>query len=102
VYVSNVLSADVINMLDKMIKVVDEELSDEGLMSIGDAVLPHIEHWDRLVTVLSNRAVGVITILPALLGVSSTGGPRRDRDHVVLSVCLGVRVRIRVIFWSAR
>ncbi|KAF8554230.1 hypothetical protein OG21DRAFT_1116143 [Imleria badia] len=62
--------ADVINMLDKMIKVVDEELSDEGLMSIGNAVLPHIVHWNRLVTVLSNRAVGVITILPALLGVS--------------------------------
>ncbi|KAF8554223.1 hypothetical protein OG21DRAFT_1115422 [Imleria badia] len=62
---------DVINMLDKMIKAVDEELSEEGLMSIGDAVLPHIEHWDRLVTMVSHRAVGAITILPALLGVST-------------------------------
>lgn len=58
-------------MLDKMIKSVDEELSEEGLMSVGDAVLPHIEHWNRLVTLLSNQAVGAITILPALLGVSA-------------------------------
>lgn len=57
-------------MLDKMIKAVDEELSEEGLMSIGDAVLPHIHHWDRLVTLLRDKAVAVVTVLPALLGVS--------------------------------
>ncbi|KAH0828166.1 hypothetical protein J3R83DRAFT_3867 [Lanmaoa asiatica] len=65
-----VSSADVIDMLDKMIKAVDEELSEEGLMSIGDAVLPHIQHWNRLVTLLRDRAVAVVTILPAVLGVS--------------------------------
>lgn len=58
-------------MLDKMIKAVDEELSEEGLMSVGDAVLPHIRHWNRLVTLLRDRAVAVVTILPALLGVST-------------------------------
>ena len=57
-------------MLDKMIKAVDGELSEQGLLSIGDAVLPHIRHWNRLVTLLRNQAVGVITILPALLGIS--------------------------------
>ncbi|KAG8214236.1 hypothetical protein J3R82DRAFT_11044 [Butyriboletus roseoflavus] len=62
---------DVMVMLNKMIKAVDEELSEEGLMSIGDAVLPHIQHWDRLVTLLCDRAVAVVTILPALLGVSA-------------------------------
>lgn len=58
-------------MLDKMIKAVDEELSEEGLMSIGDAVLPHIRHWNRLVTLLRDRSVAIVTILPALLGVSA-------------------------------
>jgi hypothetical protein len=58
-------------MLDKIIKVVDEELSEEGLMPIGNAVLPHIQHWNHLVMVLSNRALGLITILPPLLGVSA-------------------------------
>ena len=52
-----------------MIKAVDGELSEEGLMSIGDTVLPHIQHWDRLVSMLRNRTVAVATILP-LLGVS--------------------------------
>lgn len=59
------------DMLDKMIKAVDEELSEEGLMSIGDAVLPYIQHWDRLVTLLRDRTVAVVTILPAVLGVSA-------------------------------
>jgi len=62
---------DVINMLDKTIKAVDEELSEDGLMSIGDAVLPHIEHWDRLVTLLRDRTVAVVTVLPVVLGVSA-------------------------------
>ena len=64
-----IFSADVNNMLDKMIKAVDEELSEDDLTSVGDTVLPHIEHWDRLVTLLGNETVKVITILPALLGV---------------------------------
>ena len=58
-------------MLDKMIKAVDEELSEDGLMSIGEAVLPHIRHWNRLVTIIRDRTVAVVTILPALLGVSA-------------------------------
>jgi hypothetical protein len=58
-------------MLDKTIKAVDEELSEDGLMSIGDAVLPHIEHWDRLVTLLRDRTVAVVTVLPVVLGVSA-------------------------------
>lgn len=40
--------ADVIDMLGGMIKAIDEELSEEGLVSIGDTMLPHIQHWDRL------------------------------------------------------
>lgn len=64
-------SADVVYMVDKMIKTVDEELLEEGLMSIGDVVLPHIQHWDRLVTLLRDRTVAVASILPALLGVSA-------------------------------
>ena len=70
VFIIVAFSADVITMLDKMIKAVDGELSEQGLLSIGDAVLPHIRHWNRLVTLLRNQAVGVITILPALLGIS--------------------------------
>lgn len=58
-------------MLDKMIKAVDEELLEEGLMSIGDTVLPHIQHWDRLAALLRDRALGVVTILPLVLGVSA-------------------------------
>ena len=54
-----IYSADVINMLDYMIKVVDEELS-EGPMSIGEAVPPHIKHWNRLVMMLRDQAVGVV------------------------------------------
>lgn len=57
-------------MLDRMIKAIDGELSEDGLMSIGDTVLPHIQHWDRLVTVLRNRALGAVSILPGILGVS--------------------------------
>ncbi|KAG9309255.1 hypothetical protein JVU11DRAFT_10738 [Chiua virens] len=62
---------DVVDMLDKMIKAVDEELSEEGLMPVGDAVLPHIRHWNRLVTLVRDRTVAVVSFLPALLGVST-------------------------------
>ena len=65
------ISADVLDMLDKMIKAVDEELLEEALMSIGEAVLPHIQHWDRLVTMLRDQALAVVTVLPAILGVSA-------------------------------
>ena len=58
-------------MLDKMVIAVDEELSEEGLMSIGDTVLPHIQHWDRLATMLRDRAITTVAILPLLLGVSA-------------------------------
>jgi len=68
---SHLFSADVINMVDKMIKAINEELSEEGLMSIGDAVLPHIQHWNRLLTLLCDQAVWAVIILPALLGVSA-------------------------------
>lgn len=64
------VSADIVDMLDKMIKAVDEELSEEGLMSIGDTVLPHIQHWDRLAALLRDRAIAAVTILPLVLGVS--------------------------------
>ena len=64
------VSADIVDMLDKMIKAVDEELSEEGLMSIGDTVLPHIQHWDRLAALLLDRAIAAVTILPLVLGVS--------------------------------
>ena len=70
VFIIIAFSADVITMIDEMIKAVDGELSEEGFLSIGDIVLPHIRHWNRLVTLLRSRAVGVITILPALLGIS--------------------------------
>jgi hypothetical protein len=29
-----------------VINAVDDELSEDGPMSIGDAVLPHIRHWE--------------------------------------------------------
>ena len=38
----NIALADVIDMLDKLIKAIDEELWEEGLMSIGDTALPQI------------------------------------------------------------
>ena len=58
-------------MLDKMIIAVDQEPSAEGLMSIGEAVLPHIKHWNRLVTLLRGRTVAVTIVLPTMLGVSA-------------------------------
>lgn len=64
-----ILPADVIIMLEKMIKTIDGELSGDGPLSIGDAVPPHIQHWDRLLVMLRTRTVAVVTILP-LLGVS--------------------------------
>ena len=63
--------ADVIDMIDKMIKAVDEELSEEGLVSIGDTVLPHIQHWDRLAILVRDRSIATVTILPLVLGVSA-------------------------------
>lgn len=58
-------------MLDKLIKAVDEELLEEGLMSIGDTVLPHIQHWDRLATPIRDRSIAVMTVLPLALGISA-------------------------------
>lgn len=69
--VLKVALVDVIDMLDKMIKAIDEELSEEGLMSIGDTMLPHIQHWDRLAALLRDRAIAAVTILPLVLGVSA-------------------------------
>ena len=63
------ISADIITILDNIIKVVDEEPSEEGLISIGDVVLPHIRLWHRFVMLLRNSAVTVVIILPLLLGV---------------------------------
>ena len=48
-------------MLDYMIKVVDEELS-EGPMSIGEAMPPHIKHWNCLVVMLRDQAVRVVAL----------------------------------------
>jgi hypothetical protein len=62
--------ADAIGMLDKVIRAVDGELSEEHLMSIGDTVLPHIQHWDWFATLLHDKAVAAVTILPLVLGVS--------------------------------
>jgi hypothetical protein len=54
-------------MIDRAIKAVDEELlSEEGLMTIGDTLPPHIQHWGRLGSSLRDRAM--VTVLPALLG----------------------------------
>ena len=61
-------SADVIKILDEVIKVVDEDLSVEDLKSTEAAALPHINH---LVTLLCDRTVVVVIILPGLLGVSA-------------------------------
>ena len=66
-------SADVIRILDEVIKVVDEDRSVEDLtqMSTETAALPHIEHWNHLVTLLRDRTVAAAIILPRLLGVSA-------------------------------
>ncbi|KAN0091569.1 hypothetical protein V8E55_005135 [Tylopilus felleus] len=61
--------ADVTDMLDKVIKAVEGELSKDSLMSIGD-VLPHIQHWNRLGKMLRDKTVKVASI-PPLLGVSA-------------------------------
>lgn len=67
-----IVLADVMNsMLDKTIKAIEEELSEERLLSIGDTVLPHIQHWDRLATLLRDRAIAAVTILPLVLSVSA-------------------------------
>lgn len=64
--------ADVIDMLGGMIKAIDEELSEEGLVSIGDTMLPHIQYqWDRLAALLRDRAIAAVTILPLVLSVSA-------------------------------
>ncbi|KAF9227009.1 hypothetical protein BS17DRAFT_441300 [Gyrodon lividus] len=62
---------DVLDMLDKMIKAVDEEFSEDGLTSVGDTVLPHIQHWDRLAALIRDSVVGIVTVLPVVLGVSA-------------------------------
>lgn len=66
-----IVLADVMNMLDKTIKAIEEELSEERLLSIGDTVLPHIQHWDRLATLLRDRAIAAVMILPLVLSVSA-------------------------------
>lgn len=66
---SPIFSADVTDMLDKVIKAVEGELSKDSLMSIGD-VLPHIQHWNRLGKMLRDKTVKVASI-PPLLGVSA-------------------------------
>ncbi|KAF8554227.1 hypothetical protein OG21DRAFT_1509140 [Imleria badia] len=71
--------ADVTNMLDKIIKVVDEELSEEGRVSTGD-MLPHIEHWDRLVMLLPDQA---ITILPAQMSRFFKWLRPHDQDSIL-------------------
>ena len=63
-------SGDVVDAVDNMIKSVDEEMSEEGLMSIEDDILPRILHWDRLGYLVRNRAVATIAILPAILAVA--------------------------------
>ena len=47
-----------------MIKAVDKELSEEDLMTIGDSVVAHIQHWDRLATLVRDRSVVAVMILP--------------------------------------
>lgn len=47
-------------MLNKVIEAVDDELSEDGFMSIGDAVLPHIRHWDEF----HYFSMAVIPMLP--------------------------------------
>ncbi|KAG9309257.1 hypothetical protein JVU11DRAFT_10740 [Chiua virens] len=64
---------DVIYMLDKLIKIVDEDPEDEGFKSIEDAVLPHIRHWNRLVTLLGDRTITTLSVIPAVLGISTFG-----------------------------
>ncbi|KAF9227007.1 hypothetical protein BS17DRAFT_440186 [Gyrodon lividus] len=61
---------DVVDMLAKMIRAVDEEFLDDGLTSVGDTVLPHISHWDKLATLVIDSTV-VMAILPVVLGVSA-------------------------------
>ncbi|KAG8214233.1 hypothetical protein J3R82DRAFT_11041 [Butyriboletus roseoflavus] len=48
-----------------------KELSEEGLVSIDDMVLPHIRHWDRLAILIRDRAIAPVTLLPLALGVST-------------------------------
>ena len=58
-------------MLDKMIKTVDEEPPEEGIVPIDVTVLPHIQHWNLLVIMLLDQSLTVVTVLPAVLGVSA-------------------------------
>lgn len=56
-----IFSGDVIDMIDKMIRVVDGELTEEGF------ALPQTRHWNRFL----GRVVPAVTFLPTLLGVSA-------------------------------
>jgi len=60
--------SDVVIMLEKMIKVVDGELSEEG---INDTVTlpPGVQHWDRVFMFLGYTVVGT-ALFPVALGAS--------------------------------
>ncbi|KAG9309245.1 hypothetical protein JVU11DRAFT_10725 [Chiua virens] len=62
---------DVIDMLDKLFKTVDEcLLAEGGQMSLGN-LLPNIQHWDHLISLLRHTAVSMAVIPSALLGGSA-------------------------------
>ncbi|KAG9319016.1 hypothetical protein JVU11DRAFT_1137, partial [Chiua virens] len=63
--------SDVDDMLDKMIKAVDGELSEEDLIPIGDEVLPHIQHWDQLIRLIGNGSVVTVAAPPVLLSLAA-------------------------------
>ncbi|KIJ60018.1 hypothetical protein HYDPIDRAFT_190199 [Hydnomerulius pinastri MD-312] len=62
---------DVSSMIEKMIGSVEGQHSTNGLTSIGDSALPHIQHWDRLGDVVRHSAIAAVTGLPVVLGVSA-------------------------------
>jgi len=60
--------SDVTIMLEKMIKAVEGELSEEDLM-IGDTLPPGIQHWNRVLMFLGYTAAGT-ALFPVALGAS--------------------------------
>lgn len=96
---TTLLTVDVTMMLDKMITAVDEELSEEDLMWIGDTLPPGVQHWERAFMFLGYHTVAGTALFPVALCASIGFSALTVVALVVsapiyLSVTQGVQVRV--------